>query len=77
MTPITMPAIAPPLSPPPDVCDAPLIMAPLVPVGVWNGTVLAAVPVDVRVVVVPVVGRRGAPAVLVAVLVTVTVAKLL
>lgn len=71
MTPITIPAMAPPLSPPPDeFADAPRMM-PEVPTGVSYGCVVVAVPVPVCVIVVIVleVGRSGAPGVAPAVLV--------
>lgn len=62
-----MPAIAPPLSPPPldDACGATIVL-PSVPTGVTNGTVEDALPVDVDVEVtvttVPLVGLRGTTA---------------
>lgn len=69
MTPITIPAIAPPLRPPPDeLADAPRMM-PDVPTGVSYGCVVVAEPVYVTVVIVLEVGRRGVPAVAPAVLV--------
>ena len=55
-TPITIPAIAPALSPPPDVCGCAVTLgneAPLLPTGVSNASVVVKVsvePVDVTVV---------------------------
>ena len=59
-TPMTIPAICPPLRPLLDVVDAaPAVDVPEDAVGtaVWKGTVVVAEPVDVIVSVVPLVGR--------------------
>lgn len=60
MTPITIPAIAPPLRPPEVLCEVIGIVVPEAATGVPNGSVVVADKVDVRVVVVPVVPRKGA-----------------
>ena len=60
-TPMTIPAIAPPLSPvllgEAETGERAL---PSVLTGVWNGSVVVAVPVDVTVTTVAVVGRMNA-----------------
>lgn len=72
MTPITIPAIAPPLKPPPPPLDEdPTMMLPSVPTGVTNGCVVVAPCELVIVTSVLLVGRRGALAVLVMTVVTV------
>lgn len=65
MTPITIPAIAPPLSPLLDVVETPAALpAPEADAdGVMNGTVVVAEPVDVTVVAALLVGRMNAVAV--------------
>jgi hypothetical protein len=47
MTPMTIPAMAPPLSPPPPFCGSAIGIVPFTPVaiGVWNGTVAVGEPV--------------------------------
>lgn len=79
MTPMTMPAMAPPLNPPLELDSWPIMTLPPVLTGVTNGCVVVAVPVAAPVAV-PVevmvtrellVGRSGALAVLVTTVVTV------
>lgn len=57
---MTIPAMAPPLNPD-EVTEAPTRLLPSVPTGVEKGTVVVAVPVEVTVRVVPLVGRIAAP----------------
>ena len=63
MTPMTMPAMAPPLRPLLDVEAIPAVA--LVEVGVLKGTVVVGEPVEVTVWTVLLVGRMNAEAVLV------------
>ncbi len=75
MTPMTMPAMAPPLNPPPELDSWPIMTLPPVLTGVTNGCVVVAVPVAVPVEVIVtrelLVGRSGTLAVLVTTVVTV------
>jgi len=50
MTPMTIPAIAPPLRPPPLDCEVPMRVAPFVPTGAMKDCVVVATPVDVTVI---------------------------
>ena len=60
-TPMTIPAIAPPESPLfCAVAVTPVTAEPSVPMGVWKGTVVVAVPVNMTVAVVALVGRMNA-----------------
>ena len=60
MTPMTIPAIAPPLRPPPPAFDS--TRSPLAPVGmgVEKGSVAVAEPVAVTIIRPELVGRKGA-----------------
>jgi len=58
---MTIPAIAPPESPLfCAVAVTPVRAEPSVPIGVWKGTVVVAVPVNMTVAVVALVGRMNA-----------------
>lgn len=67
ITPITIPAIAPPLKPPDDECAVTGRVLPLAVAGAMNGWVVVAATTDVAVVTPPLVGRNGAEYVLVTV----------
>lgn len=63
MTPMTIPAMAPPLRPCLVVVTVPVRIAPPVPTAVWYGTVVVIDPVEVTVMTVPLVPLTGTIAV--------------
>jgi len=60
MTPMTIPAIAPALNPPPPLSWVMGNVLPLAVAGAWKGTVVVAEVIEVAVETPPLVGRTGA-----------------